>query len=189
LTRDRLLEIIFNALYDANAYTNLANALDAASKDVSYLLTPFIHDYLATMIDDRFGDGLSTSIHCQEDVMNYVLPETNVPRTFVPSYFVDLQQDMKTTCGWLNLEPKITSAQPRHSIPTLILAGALDPRQAVDHGRYWNEWFEQSALVVFPNESHYLEWDECTTMLVNAFVKGESIDEQVCSGRTYYVEK
>ncbi len=189
LDRDRFLEIAFNALYDSNRYYNLANALDVASRDIDYLLTPFIHDHLFALVDDRFGDGLSMSIHCQEDVTNYTQSSKDASHMFVPGYFANLQEDMKTTCSLLNLKPKTTPAQPTRSIPTLILAGELDPLQAVDHGRYWNEWFERSTLVIFPNQAHYLESDDCTPALIDAFIKNGSIDETTCSNGTYYVEK
>ena len=175
LDRARLVDVMFEALYDPANFPGIAAAIHAAHDGTYFLLTPYVSGYLSFQLDPEFGDGMSVAINCREEVANTDLQS-------VPDYterFTRRNARKAFELTWLlcdrlqlgRVGPEIK--QPvRSDLPTIILSGRADPITPARLAEAAMRHLPNATLVSFSDEAHYIFYNECARAIVKLWLDG-----------------
>jgi len=161
ITGDRLLVGLHGALYDAGNAELLLQLLEQLGEGRTSLLTLFATQLLPT-VDGR-ADGQYATVLCAEEVA-FDTPES------IAAAHAGVREELVRSVGALNGEifarmcdddvwpvtprPAVERAQVVSDIPTLVLAGDLDPATPPANGETVVEGLANGQLVSFPPFGH-----------------------------------
>ena len=174
MDRSRLVDVLYDALYDPVNIEILPAALTSAHNGRYGAMVPFITGFLNFQFDERFGDGMSIATTCREEVSH-----TDPAR--IPAYTEvfsgrDTRQQFEQArllCDALDLgtvEPQV-KLPVRTRIPALILSGEHDPITPAWMVRGLLEHMDNAILVSFAEESHYVFYNPCARLLAAAWLE------------------
>ena len=159
LTGQRLLRVLFQALYNESFYNDFPAIIEELESDQAELLKPSITSFMGLVLDPNFGDAAGISHFCFEEAP-----------------FVDFEQarNLASTSGILGGSVRsdidmmqmqcriwaIPSAPMRESraiqtpVPTLVMHGGLDPVLSADDANKARKKLPNHQWVLFPHLAH-----------------------------------
>lgn len=174
---ERLLELLWQSLYDADALGRLPLVLHALERGSVDMLAPLARDLIKQYLSGGWSDGLYYAVMCKEEFpfndFERALQESAKRPIFHPFNSRWLQSERTACEAWrLPPSPTVDNSPVRSPVPVLLLSGELDPvtppewaRNALAH--LPNAWFR-----VFPNVSHdVLGSDDCALQIAARFLQ------------------
>lgn len=159
LTGQRLLRVLFQALYNENFYREFPAIIEELEADQAELLKPAIASFMSLVLDPNFGDAAGISHFCYEEAP-----------------FVDFQQarNLAATSGILGgsvradidmmqmqcriwaipSAPMLESRAVQTPIPALVMHGALDPVLSAEDADKARKKLPNHQWVLFPHLAH-----------------------------------
>jgi len=168
MDRKRLVDVMFDALYDLIGVAELPAALAASDEQDLSALAPFITTYLKFQFDTEYGDGLSMATDCREEVAN--TRQANVP-DYVERYSgrssMFLYQQAALLCDALDVgaEPASTKLPVQSDIPTLVLSGLKDPITPPKVVRSLMPHLSNGTFVSLREDAHFVFYNHCARQL------------------------
>ena len=174
LTGDRMIDLLFNALYVTPFIPALPGMIALADRGNFYI--PSLLYGPLELIDASINQGVFYSVECSEDAPFTTAQQVRVDaRVLDPVIRPDIQEsqlgELQTCQGW-HVRP-VPPAQRRpvtSAIPTLILSGQYDPITPPAHSLQATRTLRHSYRFVFPGTGHgvYLT-GPCPNHIVIAF--------------------
>lgn len=148
----RFLSATFAAVYNPSDWPTIIDALNAVDAQRSDLLKPLIEPFINNSMTSDFNSLTFTAVDCAD---NPVLAETDYTAALVrypllQEYTRD--QWRYQLCHSLPSESPLVKSIPQ--IPTLLLAGALDPITPVSWAQAVNQQWPHSQLLVREKIAH-----------------------------------
>ncbi len=159
LTGQRLLRVLFQALYNENFYREFPAIIEELESEQAELLKPAIASFMGLVLDPNFGDAAGISHFCYEEAP-----------------FVDFQQarNLAATSGILGgsvradidmmqmqcriwaipSAPMVESRAVQTAIPALVMHGALDPVLSAEDANKARKKLPNHQWVLFPHLAH-----------------------------------
>ena len=172
VTPVKLLDMIFDAMYDTKRAHELPLVLSAADRSSYDWLHELAREYVWTLLDPRFSDALLGAVPCRESIpfADLARAEREASESPWARAFVGVERVTTAVCRAWNVgraEPLAVVAGP----PALVLAGQLDPVIALPE-------VEQAArslraqLIEFPATGHSVDasWWHCLDPLIASFL-------------------
>lgn len=142
----RLLSAVFNAIYQRHRWPDIPQALNAVQARDSDGLKPLIEPFVNLALDQDFSSFAFMAVDCQDHILgteeDYQKQVEAFPR--FARYLESLWQWQ--SCHWLGAAEEPIELQPPPEVPTLMLAGALDPITPLQWARDLAEHWPQSQL-------------------------------------------
>ena len=126
LDDNRLLAAVFSALYDRTLWGEVPRALRGAVERDEAALVPLVTDFIGRALDDSFSSLTFMAVDCLDHPLGS-RAAFDAQLAQYPRFRQYLDTWDQSVCHWLGSadEPLLPLEKP--DIPTLILAGALDP--------------------------------------------------------------
>ena len=148
----RFLSATFAAVYNPNDWPMIIDAMSAVVERRADLLKPLFEPYINNSMTSDFNSLTFTAVDCAD---NAVLSETNYTTELMR--YPLLQEYTKDQwhyqlCHYLSSEAPLVRAAPH--VPTLMLAGELDPITPVSWAQTVHQQWPQSQLRVREKIAH-----------------------------------
>ena len=148
----RFLSASFAAVYNPNDWAVIADAMSAVIQRDTALLKPLIEPYINNSMTSDFNSLTFTAVDCAD---NPVLAETDYVAAVAEYPLLQAhtrEQWRYQLCHHLSSTSPLVSVPPH--IPTLLLAGALDPITPVSWAHTVHRQWPNSQLVVREKIAH-----------------------------------
>jgi pimeloyl-ACP methyl ester carboxylesterase len=174
----RLLNIVFQALYRWDFIAKLPLAIESAQAGNYNPLIPLVEDFVTWQLDTDFSDAVYYSTECSDNLplgkADYLAQVAQFPsvREFVQQYWdYNLCQIWPISYANPSLQKPVTS-----DIPTLFLAGEYDPVTPPKWAKKAANRFKYGYFFVFPGIGHgSVNSDHCAPMIVLEFLQNPKI--------------
>jgi pimeloyl-ACP methyl ester carboxylesterase len=176
LTGDRMIDLLFNALYVTQVIPALPGMIALADRG-NFTIPSILYGPLE-LIDASINQGVYYSVECSEDAPFTTAQQVRADaRVLDPVIRPDMQQsqlaELQACQGWHVRPVPPAQRQPVTSaIPTLILSGQYDPITPPADSLQATRTLRHSYRFVFPGTGHgvYLPvTNRCPTRIVMAF--------------------
>lgn len=170
---ERLVYVIFDALYQWDLIGQLPATIDGLHRGDKTLLRPLLAMHVGSLFDPTFSDAVYFSVECHDahpfDRQRYL---QNVEAHPLVAAYTRPAADYDVCEFWSSGRAPERFYRPVHSkLPTLLLAGEMDPITPV-------EWAEQAArgypngyLFRFPGIGHsVIDSDQCGVRIARQFL-------------------
>ena len=172
ITPAKLLEVIFDAMYDTTRAHQIPLMLTAADRGSYDWLHEFAREYVWMLLDPRFSSALLEAVPCRESIPFADLARAEHEARANPwsRAFVGIERVTTAVCHAWDVgraEPPVVAAGP----PALVLAGQLDPVIALpDVARAAR--ILRAQLIEFPATGHSADasWWHCLDPLIARFL-------------------
>lgn len=148
----RFLSATFAAVYNPSDWPTIIDAINAVDAQRSDLLKPLIEPFINNSMTSDFNSLTFTAVDCAD---NPVLSETDYTAALVTYPLLQeytRDQWRYQLCHSLPSESPLVNTAPQ--LPTLILAGALDPITPVSWAQSVNQQWPHSQLLVREKIAH-----------------------------------
>ncbi len=152
LNDHRFLSATFAAVYNPSDWLTIIDAINAVDVRSSDLLKPLIGPFINNSMSSDFNSLTFTAVDCAD---NPVLSETDYTAALMKYPLLQeytRDQWRYQLCHSLPSESPLVKSAPQ--IPTLLLAGALDPITPVSWAQAVNEQWAHSQLLVREKIAH-----------------------------------
>jgi len=177
LNGPRLVELVFSSMYWWQDIERLPNALWAAHRGDTESLEPLVASYVANLIDPSFNWIVFVTDGCSDrragnDAAEFERAARAYPRLY------DLFEGVREydACRFWKVPRQSPSIfEPVHSdLPTLLLAGSLDPVTPPRWARRVAKTLADSQLFEMPGIGHgVVDSDDCGAPLMRSFLADE----------------
>lgn len=173
LTDERLLYTLFDALYSWDSLARIPEVIYALRAGDTAPLMPLLQDHVQTLLDDSFSDAVFLSVECHEtppytdtDYARELQRHARIARYLLPKEIPDI------CTQWPSGHASADFFEPINSpLPTLILAGELDPITPVEWAVETKQHYPNGYLQIFPGIGHsVISNDACAAQLTRAFL-------------------
>ncbi|GAB2519615.1 alpha/beta fold hydrolase [Microbulbifer agarilyticus] len=197
LSGQRLLRVLFQALYNEGFYKELPAIIEELESDQAELLKPSIASFMGLVLDPNFGDAAGISHFCFEeapfvdfDEASQLAAKSGILGSSVRAD-IDMMQ-MQCRIWAMPAAPMLESQAIQTQVPTLVMHGALDPVLSVDDADAARKKLPNHQWVLFPELSHdVISASECAEQAAADFLDRpeSSIAESVLSCRKEELER
>lgn len=170
---ERLLYVLFDSLYQWDAIGGLPAALDALWRGDSQRLEPLAARHVGSVLDPSFSDAVYLSVECHDarpfDRQAY-LDAVHAHPLSAP--YTAAAADADVCASWPAARAPEDFYEPvRSSLPTLLLAGEMDPVTPADWAETAARGYPNGTLLRFPGIGHsVLDSDACAVTLARRFL-------------------
>lgn len=172
-----LLEALLSAMYDPDVAHELPLVLTAADRGSDDLLLQTLREYVWTLLDARFADGLYDVVACRELIAGSDLDRLEREAEAHPwrQAFVGGAEVTRRSCAAWGVGS--APAQQQQAVawpgPALILTGRLDPVIPPQDVARVSQALPGSRRIEFPAAGHSVEADlySCIDPLIAKFVQ------------------
>ena len=159
LTGQRLLRVLFQAMYNENFYKDFPAIIEELESDQAELLKPAIASFMGLVLDPNFGDAAGISHFCFEEApfVDFQEARNLASNSGILGGSVRADIDMmQMQCRiWaIPSAPMVESRAIKTPIPTLVMHGALDPVLSADDANKARKKLPNHQWVLFPNLAH-----------------------------------
>jgi len=176
----RFLSATFAAVYNPNDWPTIIDAINAVDTQRPDLLKPLIEPFINNSMTSDFNSLTFTAVDCAD---NPVLPEVDYTTALVKYPLLQeytRDQWRYQLCHRLPSESPLVRAAPQ--LPTLILAGALDPITPVSWAHSVNQQWPHSQLRVRNKLAHsVLSSDVCLLEHLDVFFDQPELPFTACA--------
>lgn len=164
----RFLSATFSAVYNPDDWLTIIDAMNAVRERRTDLLKPLIEPFINNSMTSDFNSLTFTAVDCADNPVlsekDYVAALNEYP--LLQDYTRD--QWRYQLCHYLPSASPLVQAAPQ--LPTLMLAGALDPITPVSWAKTVNQQWPQSQLRVRTKLAHsVLSSDACLLEHLDTF--------------------
>lgn len=172
LTRDLVLNLVFNILYAPELSATLPLSIHTAFHQADY--TPLVS--LAYMLDAGLYEGMFYAVTCTEDAP-LIQPE-EAARLGAGTLFGDRTAGFLSICAnWPRGSVSPDFRAPIQSdVPVLLLSGEADPITPPRHAEKMLPGLSNSLHLVFDDMSHGSLTSRCSIAMVEDFIELASVD-------------
>ncbi|SDK14069.1 alpha/beta fold hydrolase [Microbulbifer yueqingensis] len=159
LTGQRLLRVLFQALYDENFYPDLPQVIEGLESGNDTPVRAAIANFMNILLDPYFGDAAGVSHFCYEEApfVDFDKARAQAADSGILGGAVraDLEL-MQVQCRiWaIPSAPLSESRAIKTPLPVLVLHGALDPVLAVEDADRARQKLPNHQWLLFPNLAH-----------------------------------
>ncbi|WGL16926.1 alpha/beta hydrolase [Microbulbifer bruguierae] len=159
LSGQRLLRVLFQALYNEHFYRELPAIIDQLETGEAELLKPSIASFMGLVLDPNFGDAAGISHFCYEEApfVDFDLARQTAANSGTLGGSVRSDIDMmQVQCRiWaIPSAPLLESQAIKTPVPTLVMHGALDPVLAANDADRARKKLPNHQWLLFPNLAH-----------------------------------
>jgi len=167
------LEVIHTEMYHSERISKLPVFVSGIARGQFWRLKPYLENWVYNLFGDKADTGATISVICNDDTdITYQQPDARdfiaypyLKRFVMSNYELDFCAIWPTRTGMGNREPVVSE------IPTLLLAGELDPSTPVELAKLAAETLSVSHLFTFPANGHVqIEYEECSWDLIGEFL-------------------
>lgn len=178
LNGERLISVAFSALYRPDVYVRLPRLITDVRRGY---YSEFLEERLARMFDRTTSRGFQASVQCYEEIPfsseaalleagEGVVPQIAYPFTVGLAWFYPVCETWGVNPPDARENEAVTS-----TIPTLILAGHLDPITPPEWGQRTAEGISPSYFYELPNAGHWvMRADPCAVTIMLDFLDDPS---------------
>lgn len=159
LTGQRLLRVLFQALYNENFYRQLPKIIEQLESDDATLLKPSIVSFMGLVLDPNFGDAAGVSHFCYEeapfvdfDKARQDAAESGILGGSVRSD-IDLMQ-IQCRIWAIPSAPVLESRAIKTEVPALVMHGGLDPVLSATDADKARRKLPNHQWLLFPKLAH-----------------------------------
>ncbi|MEW5250432.1 alpha/beta fold hydrolase [Microbulbifer sp. 2201CG32-9] len=159
LSGQRLLRVLFQALYDERFYGKLPAVIEGLEKGESEEATGVVTTFLDIIFDPYFGDAAGVSHFCVEEAPFVDFDQARVDAADIGILGGSARHDLEllqTQCRiWaLPPAPLAESQAIETPVPTLLMHGGLDPVLAADDADKARRKLPNHQWLLFPHLAH-----------------------------------
>ncbi|QKX19124.1 alpha/beta fold hydrolase [Microbulbifer sp. YPW1] len=159
LSGQRLLRVLFQALYNEQFYAELPAIIEELESDQAELLKPSIASFMGLVLDPNFGDAAGISHFCYEeapfvdfDLARQAAASSGILGGSVRSD-IDMMQ-MQCRIWAIPSAPLLEARAIKTQVPTLVMHGALDPVLAAADANKARKKLPNHQWLLFPKLAH-----------------------------------
>ncbi|WP_323844522.1 alpha/beta hydrolase [Microbulbifer magnicolonia] len=187
LTGQRLLRVLFQALYDENFYGDLPKVIEALETNDADSQGPVqgaIAKFMEILLDPYFGDAAGVSHFCYEEApfVDFDKARANAADTGILGGAVRADIDlMQIQCRiWaLPSAPQMESQAITTPLPVMLLHGGLDPVLAADDVDKARRKLPNHQWLLFPLLAHdIISASNCAEQAAARFLDNPEQDQQ-----------
>jgi pimeloyl-ACP methyl ester carboxylesterase len=191
LTGQRLLRVLFQALYNENFYRELPEVIQALESDMDEPIRPAIADFMGIILDPNFGDAAGVSHFCYEEApfVDFKKASKGASESGILGGAVrsDIQL-MQIQCRiWAIPSASTLESQPVATpLPVLLLHGGLDPVLAATDANKARRKLPNHQWLLFPELAHdVISASDCAEEAAARFLNSpqEQLQESVTQCR------
>jgi len=174
---ERLLYVIFDTLYQWDAIGELPAAIDGLWRGDSRRLQPLVARHAGSVLDPSFSDAVYLSVECHDahpfDRQRYLKAVHDHP---LSAPYTRAGADHDVCEFWSSGRAPDAFFEPvRSDLPTLLLAGEMDPVTPAAWAEAAAAGYPNGWLLRFPGIGHsVLDSDECGVTVVRRFLADPS---------------
>ncbi|HEY8568844.1 alpha/beta hydrolase [Microbulbifer sp.] len=192
LSGQRLLRVLFQALYNENFYKELPAIIEELEAEQAELLKPSIASFMGLVLDPNFGDAAGISHFCYEEApfVDFELARQSASTSGILGGSVRSDIDMlQIQCRiWaIPSAPLLESRAIKTEIPALVMHGALDPVLSADDANSARKKLPNHQWLLFPLLAHdVISASDCAEQAAAAFLDhpDQSVVETAASCRS-----
>ncbi|WP_227718223.1 alpha/beta hydrolase [Microbulbifer sp. Q7] len=159
LTGQRLLRVLFQALYDERFYKELPAIIEELESDQAEQLKPAIASFMGLVLDPNFGDAAGISHFCYEEAPFVDFDKARLSASNSGILGGSVRSDinmMQLQCRiWaIPSAPQLESRAVKTTLPTLVMHGALDPVLAAKDADRARKKLPNHQWLLFPQLAH-----------------------------------
>lgn len=176
LSGQRLLRVLFQALYNENFYKELPAIIQELESEQAELLKPAIANFMGLVLDPNFGDAAGISHFCYEEApfvdFEQARQSAATSGTLGGSVRSDIDM-MQIQCRiWaIPSAALIESRAIKTEVPTLVMHGALDPVLSAEDANTARKKLPNHQWLLFPQLAHdVISASDCAEQAAAAFL-------------------
>lgn len=183
LSGQRLLRVLFQALYNEQFYAELPAIIEELESDQAELLKPAIASFMGLVLDPNFGDAAGISHFCYEEApfVDFDLARQSAANSGILGGSVRTDIDMmQMQCRiWaIPSAPLLEARAIKTKVPTLVMHGALDPVLAAADANRSRKKLPNHQWLLFPKLAHdVISASDCAEQAAATFL--DSPDQPV----------
>lgn len=159
LTGQRLLRVLFQALYNENFYNKLPAIIQQLEAGQAELIKPAITSFMGLVLDPNFGDAAGISHFCYEEApfVDFEQARQSASTSGILGGSVRSDIDMmQMQCRiWaIPSAPLLESQAIETPVPTLVMHGALDPVLSAADANKARKKLPNHQWLLFPQLAH-----------------------------------
>ncbi|WP_226702939.1 alpha/beta hydrolase [Microbulbifer elongatus] len=159
LTGQRLLRVLFQALYNEHFYKEFPAIIEELESQQAELLKPSIASFMGLVLDPNFGDAAGISHFCYEEApfVDFDLARQSASNSGILGGSVRSDIDMmQVQCRiWaIPSAPLLESRAIKTTVPTLVMHGALDPVLSAKDANKARKKLPNHQWILFPKLAH-----------------------------------
>ncbi|MBN8431399.1 alpha/beta fold hydrolase [Microbulbifer salipaludis] len=176
LTGQRLLRVLFQALYDERFYKELPAIIEELESDQAEQLKPAIASFMGLVLDPNFGDAAGISHFCYEEAPFVDFDKARLSASNSGILGGSVRSDismMQLQCRiWaIPSAPVLESRAVKTPLPTLVMHGALDPVLAARDADRARKKLPNHQWLLFPQLAHdVISASECAEQAAARFL-------------------
>ncbi|WP_428821117.1 alpha/beta fold hydrolase [Microbulbifer sp. MCCC 1A16149] len=176
LSGQRLLRVLFQALYNEQFYAELPAIIEELESDQAELLKPAIVSFMGLVLDPNFGDAAGISHFCYEeapfvdfDLARQAAASSGILGGSVRSD-IDMMQ-MQCRIWAIPSAPLLEARAIKTQVPTLVMHGALDPVLAAEDANRARKKLPNHQWLLFPKLAHdVISASDCAEQAAASFL-------------------
>ncbi len=170
----RFISAVFSAVYQRHRWGAIAPAIRAAQLNKRDELEEFMSPFINQVVDSDFSSLAFFAVDCGDHPVGTEADYRQALQDY-PQYAHYLELGWRyQACHFLeqdNARP-LSARKPLPDVPTLLLAGGLDPITPVDWAEDLHREWPQSQLAIFPEVGHaVIGTDACAHAHFRAFLR------------------
>ena len=159
LSGQRLLRVLFQALYNENFYRQLPAIIQELESGQANLLKSSIAGFMGLVLDPNFGDAAGVSHFCYEEApfVDFDKARQAAANSGILGGSVRADIDlMQVQCRvWaIPSAPMLESLAIQAPVPALVMHGGLDPVLAADDAEEASDMLPNHQWLLFPKLAH-----------------------------------
>lgn len=176
LTGQRLLRVLFQALYNENFYKEFPAIVEELESGQSELLKTAIANFMGLVLDPNFGDAAGISHFCYEEApfVDFELARQSAATSGILGGSVRSDIDMMQIQCRIWAIPSAALLESRAiktEVPTLVMHGALDPVLSADDANAARKKLPNHQWLLFPHLAHdVISASDCAEQAAAAFL-------------------
>lgn len=175
----RFLSATFAAVYSPDDWPTIVDALNAVAAQQTNLLTPLIEPYINNAMTSDFNSLTFTAVDCADNPVRSEIDYTAALAQYPLLQEYTRNQWRYQLCHRLPSEAPLVQSAPQ--LPTLLLAGALDPITPVSWAQSVHQQWSYSQLIVRKKLAHsVLSNDVCLLEHLDAFFDRPELPFTAC---------
>ncbi|WP_233998956.1 alpha/beta fold hydrolase [Microbulbifer pacificus] len=176
LTGQRLLRVLFQALYNENFYKEFPAIIEELEANQAEQLKPAIVSFMGLVLDPNFGDAAGISHFCYEEApfVDFEQARQSAATSGILGGSVRSDIDMMQIQCRIWAIPSAALLESRAiktEVPTLVMHGALDPVLSADDANTARKKLPNHQWLLFPHLAHdVISASDCATQAAAAFL-------------------
>ena len=176
LTGQRLLRVLFQALYNEQFYKELPAIIEELESEQADLLKPSIASFMGLVLDPNFGDAAGISHFCYEEApfVDFDVARQSAANSGILGGSVRSDIDMmQVQCRiWaIPSAPLLESRAIKPRVPTLVMHGALDPVLSAKDADKARKKLPNHQWLLFPQLAHdVISASDCAEQAAASFL-------------------